>query len=168
MTLPPHGDRARYTRYGCRCVECRGANARYQAQRRKRLKRKATLAELIRVGDQVRHPHLGWGTVLAIDHAIKRLTVHHRHRRRTCEYRAKLVTAVRDRQRLISVLNLDEEGRTPANRVLAENRRRRGDTKLTVEEQALARDLWLLGWSQVRLAERFHVSKSTISRLLQR
>jgi hypothetical protein len=111
------------------------------------------------VGDQVRHPQLGWGTVKEVDAVSKRLTVYHRDRRSTRTYRAKLITGLRDRQLIIRYL-------TPPKQPAPHHRVPR--RKLSLEQLREARELRQLGWHWLELAERYGVSYSTIYRRLKR
>lgn len=50
---PRHGNQSTYNNYGCRCVECTAANARKSADRRKRLRERAALDELVRITEEL-------------------------------------------------------------------------------------------------------------------
>lgn len=67
----PHGTRAGYQRWRCGCADCREWNALNQRRTRERRRRARaagrpvlTPGERAAVGDEVRHPVLGWGRVL--------------------------------------------------------------------------------------------------------
>jgi len=82
----PHGTQVGYRRWRCGCVACREWNRLSQARyRRRRQRQRATPTAPVPVvvGDRVRHPRLGWGTVLATAEHGTLLTVRFSGTRRT-------------------------------------------------------------------------------------